>query len=155
VGVGSSGAIAGSGLLSLSNTQFVVTGDVTIGDPFSSSANGYPPPTERGRVETAINGVSCGLDIGGSLTVTNVAAIKLDFIGPPSADNAWNEYSGLRVAGDQTDMLKALHAAGKLTWTTAGIREEDMSRFGIHYRSTRDYTYVGLAPPRGTLITVL
>ncbi len=152
VGVGASGFIAGTGLLSLSNTQFEVTGGVTVGDPFATTPNNYPPPTERGLVETTINGVSCGLDIGGTLTVTNVAAIKLDFVAPPSA--AGGEYSGLRVAGDQTAALEALHAAGKLTWTTAGIPEADLPRIGIHYQPRRDYTYVGLAPPRGTLLTI-
>ena len=63
-------------------------------------------------------------------------------------------YCGLQVAGDQTAALTALHTAGKLIWTTSGIPASDLTRFGIHYWTRQNVSYVGLRPPTGSLLMV-
>lgn len=147
VGGGRPGLISGTGRLSLSNTEFIVSGDVVVGNPYDTTG-------ERGVVETTIDGVSAGLDIGGSLTVTNDARLSLDFRGPQTEFSNGDGYWGLRIAGDRSAVLAALHDSHKLAWTTNGLSEAERSRFGVHYWSGGDYTYIGVQPPYAALIMV-
>jgi hypothetical protein len=145
VGSGKSGLISGTGLLSLSNTQFTVSGDVVVGSPYDKAG-------ELGLVKTAIHGIPSGLDIGGSLTVTNGARIEIEFLGPQTEFSGGGSYWGLRIAGDRTVQLAALHDSERLTWIVHGFSEKEQSRFGIHYWPGGDYTYVGVLPPYGARI---
>lgn len=146
VGVGASGWLAVSSLLSLSNTTFVVSGDVTVGDPFTVTAG-------TGLITNQINGVSSGIDMTGTLSITNGGSIYLNFMGPPADPES--VYWGLRITGNQTDLLASMHTDGKLTWSTGGLTAKQMARFGINYDRGRNFTYVGVkALVPGTIVSV-
>jgi hypothetical protein len=132
---------AGSALLSLSNTLFTVAGDLLLGDPYTT---GFAVITNQ------INGVCSGIDMTGSLTVTNGGRMRLSFMAPPidPIRACW----GLRMVGNKTTQLNALQTAGKLTWIAPGLTEVQRARVGAYYEPASNHTYFGLPPTRGTLI---
>lgn len=144
INVQASNQIAGDGLLSLSNTTLTVAGNVTVGDPYK---------TNFGIITNQINGVASGIDMTGSLVVTNGGQMNLNFMAPP--DNPNVVYWGLRMAGNHTDLLTSLHNAGKLTWGVAGLAPKQQAHCGIQYDEAFDYTFVGLAAAHpGTVIMI-
>jgi len=131
----SAGHIPGDALLALSNTELKVAGDALLGDSGTMTA---------GVLTNDIHGMPSGLDICGTLTVTNGGAMHLSFAGPPV--DASRAYWGLRMAGNRTNLLAALHAQGRLTWSMIGMTASQLDRFGIRYDAKRDCTYVGMEP---------
>ncbi len=139
-----------SGLLSLSNTEFVVSGNVTVG-------MGATDPWSTGKIESLTDGKSSGLDmtnLTATLTLVNAAnKIELTFAGPPA--DPFKPYWGLRMAGNTSSQLTTLNTAGKLTWTMPGLTSEQQAKCGIHYDPVGNVTYVGLpaaTKPPGTVV---
>ncbi|NLF23262.1 MAG: hypothetical protein GX590_08870 [Lentisphaerae bacterium] len=134
--------------LSLSNAVAVVTNQAVI--------------QQTGLVSATIDGRSAGLD----LATTNLVLappfvtfpqfyghMDLVFAGDPP--HLVDDYFGLRLAGDATEALTALHDAepSRLTWNVDGLSPSYQARFGIHYDPARDVTVVGLLrQPQGTVL---
>jgi hypothetical protein len=70
-------------------------------------------------------------------------------------------YWGLRMKGDGVSVIQSLtetnstYPSRRLTWSTNALSAKVAARFGIHYDSFRNVTYVGVMPiMQGTLIKV-
>ncbi len=141
--VGDTGA-GSLGVLELEGTRLAVGRRLEVG------------PT--GCITTRVLGASCGLDFRSSETndfaLATGAVLHLAFDASPLADPSAG-YWGLRVAGDARSHLQQLTVApARLTWSTDGLNPAESRRVGIHYSAKGDYTYVGLAPPTGTMMMV-
>lgn len=85
-------------------------------------------------------------------TATWYGEVKLNFLSDPASPNEF-PYWGLRVGGNQIEELSALTSSPvRLQWDTGGLSPASLERFGIHYDGGADRTYIGVAPPQGTLI---
>ena len=130
------------GLLELFGTLMPVGGRVTIG--------------ATGRVTNHVQGVSCGLDVASSdtndFTVASAGRVHLAFEANPAT--AMAPYWGLRMAGNQVAYFADLTAAGRITYSTAGLSPSHATRFGIFHDSAAARTYIGLLPVRGTVFLV-
>jgi len=131
----------------LSNVVMTVSNAVALGDPLDAPSDGI--------VTNIIAGSSCGIDLQtDSLTITNGGRMVLKFVADPLLDEGY--YWGLKVAGDAQSLLQAYTnvSPALLSWDTSGLSPSKLSRFGIHYDTTGDVTYVGLRPPppHGTII---
>jgi hypothetical protein len=137
--------------LILSNTVFAVSNAVTI--------------METAIVTNYVAGISSGFDIGTTnLSIqdpqaTNVYAdygrLAIRFTSDPL--NLKQAYWGLRIKGNAIGVIQGLTntVPQRLSWTTDGLSQKVMVRFGIHYDDVRDVTYVGVQPLRsGTICEV-
>ncbi len=122
------------GVLTLNGTTVDVSGRVQVNN--------------SGSVTTRLAGVSAGINVQSTdtnnLVVANNGVICLVFDSDPVASG--DDYFGLRIQGDQTAYLKELAGAGHITWVTNTLAPQFRSRFGIHYNTKKNYSYVGLAP---------
>jgi hypothetical protein len=125
--------------MSLSNTVFAVRDSIRLRD--------------NTRVYTRVDGVACGLDLADTnLTVEAGALVSITFASDPLDSAA--PYWGLRVGGEMTDELAALTNAARVTYDVSGLSASCARRFGVHYHQREGYSYLGVAPPSGTIIVL-
>ncbi len=124
----------GFGLLETSNTVFAVTNTITL--------------RKTAVVTNRIASVSSGLDImpsgAGALTVDPAARLVLKFMEPATS----KPHYGLRWAGDHKTALDDMIGDGRLVIDDAGLGRE------ATVFVTGGFTYVGLKPAGGTVLTV-
>jgi len=130
------------GEVELNGTQLTVTNQCTL--------------FGKGFLTNHMAGVSGGLDILSSDTnnfeIQSGGLVHLKYEANP--DDQKDTYWSLRMAGDQITHFEWLNAQGRLTWDTSGLDVGHLPRFGIHYSTYQDKTYVGLREMGGTLILV-
>lgn len=135
--------------LHLSNTVLTVQNAATV--------------KETGVITNFVDGYSSGLDIG---------SLQFDLQDPTNATGLYDygrmdirflrdpvkvsePYWGLRLKGDGTALLQTLTVTNatypfrRLTWSTNALSATAAQRFGIHYDSIRNVTYVGVSPLAG------
>jgi hypothetical protein len=107
---------AGShGTLIMTGTVFAVSSSVTVDGP--TVAN-------KGRILNTVSGHPGGLDLGATASLAvSQGVINVTFFDPL---RDYFPYWGLRWAGNHTNELNALAAAGKLTWSESGIDNADV-----------------------------
>ena len=149
----------GSGTVSYDNQWY---GRLHLSNTVVSAVN-QVAVNQSGRIYAALAGRSCGLDLATSaLTVaaphptTGIYGL-IDLIVADDPESLTDDYFGLRLQGDATAALQALHDASpsRLTWNIAALSPRNQARFGIHYDAARDLTVVGLLRiPSGTLLLI-